>query len=128
MSIKLSRLMYFVLLLGVLIGSSNSTIAQTVYITKTGAKYHTKDCRYLKYSSISIELKKALELGKTACSVCKPVRTQSNTKNSESVTITSHNLVQSKRCSAITQAGTQCKRFTQDSSGKCWQHQGEAPS
>jgi len=102
MSIKSSPLIYFVLLLGILIGSSSNTIAQTVYITKTGAKYHMKDCRYLKYSSISIELKKALELGKTACSVCKPPKSKSTTQNPETVKIDSTKTLQSIRGSTMT--------------------------
>jgi len=43
-----------------------------VYITKTGKKYHTSDCRYLSKSKISITLKEALEKGYTPCSVCDP--------------------------------------------------------
>lgn len=43
---------------------------KTVYITKTGKKYHREDCRYLKMSSIPITLKKAKEYGYTACKVC----------------------------------------------------------
>src|SRR5690606_10699624 len=46
--------------------------AQKVYITKTGAKYHRKDCRYLRYSSIEIDLKEAKKTGYTPCSVRRP--------------------------------------------------------
>lgn len=44
----------------------------TVYITKTGKKYHRANCRYLKYSSIPIGLDNAVELGYMPCSVCDP--------------------------------------------------------
>jgi hypothetical protein len=44
----------------------------TVYITKTGEKYHTSTCRYLNKSKISIELKDAIEQGYEPCKVCKP--------------------------------------------------------
>ena len=48
------------------------TKEQTVYITKTGKKYHTATCRYLSKSKIPISLKDAKANGYTACSVCKP--------------------------------------------------------
>ena len=46
----------------------------TVYITKTGAKYHTAGCSYLKKSSIPIELANAIGSGYTPCSRCSPPR------------------------------------------------------
>ena len=44
---------------------------ETVYITRTGKKYHRDGCRYLK-SRIPISLKDAKAKGYTACSVCRP--------------------------------------------------------
>lgn len=44
---------------------------QTVYITRTGAKYHRSSCRYLKYSKIPISLEKAKQ-NYGPCSVCRP--------------------------------------------------------
>ena len=46
--------------------------AQTLYITKTGSKYHTGSCRYLSKSKIPIYLEDAINRGYTPCSVCKP--------------------------------------------------------
>lgn len=43
----------------------------TVYITRTGSKYHRSGCSYLK-SKIAIEKKDAIAQGYTACSRCKP--------------------------------------------------------
>jgi hypothetical protein len=43
----------------------------TVYITKTGTKYHKAECRYLAKSSIPITLDVAAKRF-TACSVCRP--------------------------------------------------------
>jgi hypothetical protein len=48
------------------------TKEQTVYITKTGKKYHTASCRYLSKSKIPISLKDAKANGYTPCSVCNP--------------------------------------------------------
>jgi competence protein ComEC len=44
----------------------------TVYITKTGEKYHRSGCRYLKKSKIAIKLSKAKKRGYKPCKVCKP--------------------------------------------------------
>jgi hypothetical protein len=44
----------------------------TVYITKSGAKYHRAGCRYLAKSSIPISLQDAKARGYGPCSVCKP--------------------------------------------------------
>lgn len=45
---------------------------QTVYITKTGEKYHRSGCRYLKKSKISVSLEDAVASGYSPCKVCKP--------------------------------------------------------
>lgn len=45
---------------------------QTVYITRTGKKYHRDGCRYLASSKIPISLKDAKARGFTACKVCHP--------------------------------------------------------
>jgi len=45
---------------------------QTVYITRTGKKYHRDGCRYLAASKIAISLKDAKAKGYTACKVCHP--------------------------------------------------------
>lgn len=44
----------------------------TVYITRTGAKYHLSGCQYLRKSKISISLENAVNQGYTACSRCNP--------------------------------------------------------
>jgi len=44
----------------------------TVYITKTGKKYHRWGCRYLRKSCIPISLTEAKRRGYTPCKVCKP--------------------------------------------------------
>lgn len=44
----------------------------TVYVTKSGEKYHRADCSFLKNSSEGKSLKDAKAAGKTPCSRCKP--------------------------------------------------------
>lgn len=46
--------------------------SKTVYITRTGSKYHKSSCRYLSRSKIKIDYSKAKKQGYTACKVCKP--------------------------------------------------------
>lgn len=44
----------------------------TVYITRTGSKYHRDGCRYLSRSKIAITKSDAISEGYTPCSVCNP--------------------------------------------------------
>lgn len=44
----------------------------TVYITKTGKKYHISSCGYLRQSKISIGKNDAINKGFTPCSKCRP--------------------------------------------------------
>ncbi|MDK2816209.1 MAG: competence protein ComEC [Moorella sp. (in: firmicutes)] len=44
----------------------------TVYITRTGKKYHLDGCRYLAKSKIPISLSEAKARGYTPCSICGP--------------------------------------------------------
>jgi len=47
-------------------------ISQTVYITKTGKKYHRDGCGSLSKSKIAISLSDAKRKGYTPCSLCNP--------------------------------------------------------
>ena len=49
-----------------------SSTSYTVYITKTGEKYHRDGCRYLKKSQIAIDKNDAVARRYTPCSVCNP--------------------------------------------------------
>lgn len=44
----------------------------TVYISKTGSKYHKTGCKYLKSSAIPLALSHARKKGYSSCSVCFP--------------------------------------------------------
>jgi hypothetical protein len=46
----------------------------TVYVTRTGEKYHVGSCSYLRQSKISISLSEAKRQGYTPCSRCNPPR------------------------------------------------------
>ena len=45
---------------------------QTVYVPRTGKRYHRDGCRYLATSKIPISLKDAKARGYTPCKVCHP--------------------------------------------------------
>lgn len=52
--------------------TSNPDTSDTVYVTKTGDKYHRSSCSYLRNSKISINKNDAISQGYTACSRCNP--------------------------------------------------------
>lgn len=54
--------------------NNNSRDSTIVYITKSGDKYHTASCTYLRKSKISITLGEAKKEGYTPCSKCNPIR------------------------------------------------------
>ena len=78
------RILYLFLVFGLLLpaasdvqGRANAyTTAEqkdaTVYITKSGEKYHKAGCQYLKKSQIKTTKKEAVKNGYGACKVCKP--------------------------------------------------------
>ena len=110
----------------------SNAFTQTVYITKTGKKYHRVDCKYLSKSSYSINLSDAKAKGYEPCKVCKPPTTVNSTTNQQTPAQTpkketknTKNSTQSVQCSAITKKGTQCKRMTKSPNGKCYQHGGD---
>lgn len=49
---------------------SSTMVAQTVFVTKTGKKYHAENCEHLSKSSIAISLSDAKAKGYTACMNC----------------------------------------------------------
>jgi len=49
-------------------------IEETVYVTKTGEKYHRGNCGYLSKSKRAIALSEAKAAGYTPCSRCKPAQ------------------------------------------------------
>lgn len=46
----------------------------TVYITKTGSKYHRSGCHCLSKSKIPVSLKDAKKRGYDPCGICKPIK------------------------------------------------------
>lgn len=112
---------------------SANLFSQTVYVTKTGKKYHNENCSYLKSSSIPMDLSSATAKGYTACSKCSAKSGSSQPGNSSSkstetekqnTNVATEKSTSSVQCTATTKAGNQCSRMTKSSNGKCWQHGG----
>ncbi|WP_338357084.1 hypothetical protein [Yeosuana marina] len=119
-----------ILLILFLTACINTINAQTVYTTKTGKKYHKETCKYLKYSKKEITLQKAIELGYSPCSVCKPMSKISDKKKANNISsaqvLTTNEATQksvAKQCTGKTKSGSRCKRMTKNANGRCYQHQ-----
>jgi hypothetical protein len=121
----MKRIIYLLLICSIF---SSIASAQTVYITKSGSKYHSDGCSYLKKSSTPIDIKEVVSKGYTPCSRCKPdsklnanVKTENKTESKTEVK--KQSTTTSNQCEAITKKGTRCKRKAQSGSRFCWQHQ-----
>lgn len=117
-----------ILIIFILLLLTIENLPQTVYVTKSGKKYHTANCSSLSSSKIAIDLKEAVEKGYTPCKKCKPDEklegtTQNNLTPQNKQQIKSKNNVTSQQCEAITKSGKRCKRTAQKGSKYCWQHQ-----
>lgn len=108
----------------------SNAISQTVYTTKSGKKYHTIECRYIKYSKYQTTIDKAKLSGYTACKICKP--TFANTKitklQQQEYTTPAEKKTSKKRttasqCRGKTKSGRRCKRMTKNANKRCYQHQ-----
>jgi len=96
--------------------------AQSVFITRTGEKYHEGSCVHLHASKIPITLSEAKKRGYSACSVCRPdtpVSPAADVPSRKDSTTTEQQA--STQCTATTKAGARCKRAA-GSNGRCWQH------
>jgi micrococcal nuclease len=108
------------------------TVATTVYVTRTGAKYHRAGCRHLARSQLPMELKDAAaRYG--PCSVCQPPTLAATTSPPAQTPAVPAAFATPKpaaakpaqtssRCQATTKKGTQCLRNAQAGRAYCWQH------
>ncbi len=119
------RLTVQIVLLFFISSCSTASEAQTVYVTKSGTKYHNSSCRYLK-TSISISLPEAEKKGYTPCSVCSPSKSDDSVSQKKVTPLYSPTIQKSataSQCTGTTKAGARCKRRTTNTSGLCFQHQ-----
>ena len=111
----MKKYMLFTVTILILFFTFQDLFSQTVYITKSGKKYHSVNCSSLKKSSIPIDLKEAVNRGYDACSKCNPPQLSENNatvkeKSSSVSSSSTKSNVTSGRCQAITKKGTQCSR------------------
>ena len=118
----------FVLIIAFVFSFISQLASQTVYVTKTGKKYHSENCSSLSSSKKSIGLSEAIDKGYTPCKKCKPEQnlksdTKTNSVPENNSKVKNQNDVKEQQCEAITKSGTRCKRKAQAGSKYCWQHQ-----
>ncbi len=117
-----SVLMKCVTLITFIFIGGNEVIAQFVYKTPSGKKYHLYTCRFVKNVSQKISLNNAIKkYGLTPCKVCKPPTAVTGYTPFDSRNKAVGECV-SVRCRGTTQKGTRCKRRTKMCNGYCFQH------
>jgi hypothetical protein len=84
MNRRLLKLLYVILLAAAALIPSATLVAQlppkhaeqpkeqSIYVTRTGKRYHRANCRYLARSKFEMSLKEAKQQGYTPCKVCRP--------------------------------------------------------
>ena len=96
----------------------------TVYVTKTGKKYHTATCSSLRYSAIPMSLLQAAQRY-GPCSRCNPaVPGSSQGPRKSHTSMQPRQAPKGAQCRAITKKGSQCLRSARSGSIYCWQHGG----
>ena len=94
-------------------------VAQDVYKTPSGQKYHLATCRMVKNVSERISTTKAHQLGLQPCKICNPPAIGAlnllspNKQSGQGETV---------QCKGTTKAGSQCKHMTRIANGYCFQH------
>lgn len=97
-------------------------IAQNVYKTPYGKKYHLKSCRMVE--NVSKQLVGGSDIsnyGLDPCKICKPP-TPSNIRSSNSEANKAVGEKESVQCKGTTAAGTRCRHSTSIANGYCYQH------
>jgi len=94
---------------------------QSVYVTRTGTKYHRAGCSSLSKSMIPMSLAEAAaRCG--PCSRCRPPTLASPVTSTGPISSGMATGTEDGRCQAKTQKGTHCSRRASPGSGYCWQH------
>lgn len=82
--------------------------AQTVYVTKTGKKFHTEGCQYLSKSAYSMTYADALAAGYEPCNRCSARLPASSGGQMQAKRKKSRVLSAGQRCQGITKKGKPC--------------------
>jgi len=115
------------ILLLLLLDFTNVIIAQDIYKTPYGKKYHLSTCRMVK--NVSLKLNGAVDIEKydlTSCEICKPPK-YSNISNSLSTTRNKAvGVSKTVQCKGTTKKGTRCLHMTNIGNGFCFQHKDQS--
>lgn len=96
---------------------ASQTVDDTVYITKSGKKYHHADCRLLSKNRIALPLSQA-RADHEACSLCGALTTSSP----KALSLQSDGKAATVQCWGKTKKGDRCKREAEAGTKYCWQH------
>lgn len=123
-SIKAIILKYFqaFLVFSFLFISKDWAIAQYVFKTPSGTKYHLESCKHVNNVSTRLTVDKAINtFHLSPCKICKPPFPDNAVflQNGKNKAVGACNTV---RCSGLTQDRIQCKRRTKLCNGFCFQH------
>lgn len=122
--LKKKRIFKLSLSLLLLLGFNNLLIAQDIYKTPYGKKYHLSTCRMVK--NVSMKLNGAEDIEKydflTSCEICRPLKI-SNISNSLSNSLNKTiGVSMTVECTGMTKKGNRCLHKTSIGNGFCFQH------
>ncbi len=129
MQLKNSYICYMKIIFYIIffIGSFTNIVAQQIYKTPSGKRYHLSSCRMVKNVSKEIHSQKEIKrYHLTPCKICKPppayqIQFCNNYKN-KAVGSQKYSV----QCKGYTKKGTRCKHKTHIANGYCFQHQAQA--
>lgn len=99
------------------VDSAKAGGADTVYVTKSGKKYHRAACRLLSQNKVALPLAQARG-DREACRLCMNAANAS----SKTLSLQPENKITPPRCLGKTKNGDRCKREAEAGTKYCWQH------
>jgi hypothetical protein len=97
------------------------TVAQTVYTTPFGKKYHLSICKIVISTSHATTPEQAIKNGFEACKKCKPTRPLNITLG-RTINNAKGQTKERYTCNGVTKAGLPCKNLTKIQGGFCYHH------
>jgi len=97
--------------------TTTNVLDDTVYVTRSGKKYHRAHCRLLSQNKIELLLSKA-RVDRGPCRLC----IVSASPSKEAFSLQPNGKIAATLCLGKTKNGDRCKRKAEPSSKYCWQH------
>lgn len=102
---------------------NEGVVAQSVYVTPTGSKYHLENCSYARTANQILSISEANSRGYTPCSRCKPTEGKARLDYGQDPNISAYGC-SSVRCRGYAKTqNRRCKRMTKNCNQYCFQHQ-----